>query len=171
MSLSPYVLQLGFQVSLAIRVCGPLFYQWSSPFIKRLLKQFCCDLAQTLYFSDCFFHLLPFLCVSVVHAVVLKSDWLKSSVLITVLKNKSKQEVKMKEVELRKRCDILKWLTVARALLDTVLSMAISLIKSLLLMSGDVEVNPGPGGIWLCIPVLLALSKCLSLCRSRLQQC
>ena len=37
-------------------------------------------------------------------------------------------------------------LTMARALLDVVLSVAASVIFSLLLISGDVEENPGPGG-------------------------
>ena len=37
-------------------------------------------------------------------------------------------------------------LAVARALLDVVLSVAASVIFSLLLISGDVEKNPGPGG-------------------------
>ena len=37
-------------------------------------------------------------------------------------------------------------LAVGRALLDVVLSVAASVILSLLLISGDVEENPGPGG-------------------------
>ena len=53
----------------------------------------------------------------------------------------------VKEVELGKRSEILRWLARAKSLLDTVLSAAASVIDSLLLMSGDVEENPGPGGI------------------------
>ena len=37
-------------------------------------------------------------------------------------------------------------LAVGRALLDVVLSVAASVTLSLLLISGDVEKNPGPGG-------------------------
>ena len=37
----------------------------------------------------------------------------------------------------------------AKALLDTVLSVASSVIVCKLLMSGDVEKNPGPGGRWI----------------------
>ena len=41
-------------------------------------------------------------------------------------------------------------LVVAKAMLDVVLSVAASVILSLLLLSGDVEENPGPiGGIYL----------------------
>ena len=38
-------------------------------------------------------------------------------------------------------------LAVAISQLDIVSSVAASVVKSLLLMSGDVEENPGPGGI------------------------
>ena len=41
-------------------------------------------------------------------------------------------------------------LVVAKAMLDFVLSVAASVILSLLLLSGDIEENPGPiGGIYL----------------------
>ena len=148
--MSSYAFHLGFHVSLTIRVCGPLLYQWSPPVVKRFLKQFSCDLTQTLHFSVCFFHLLLFLSMAVIHTVILKPDWSRSSsssILIMVLKDdESNREVRIKEVELRKRCDALRWLSMAKALLNTVLSKSIALIKSLLLMSGDVEENPGPGG-------------------------
>ena len=52
----------------------------------------------------------------------------------------------VEEVELRNRSEILRWLAVAKSLLDTVLAVAASVVNSLLLMSGDVEEDPGPGG-------------------------
>ena len=49
------------------------------------------------------------------------------------------------EVELSKRGELLRRLALARALLDIVLSVAVHVIIFKLLMSGDVEKNPGPG--------------------------
>ena len=49
------------------------------------------------------------------------------------------------EVELSKRGELLRTLALARALLDIVLSVAVHVIIFKLLMSGDVEKNPGPG--------------------------
>ena len=49
------------------------------------------------------------------------------------------------EVELSKRGELLQRLALARALLDIVLSVAVHVIIFKLLMSGDVEKNPGPG--------------------------
>ena len=49
------------------------------------------------------------------------------------------------EVELSKRGELLRRLALARALLDIVLSVAFHVIIFKLLMSGDVEKNPGPG--------------------------
>ena len=47
-------------------------------------------------------------------------------------------------------------LAVAKAVLDIALSVAASVILSLLLISGDVEENPGPvGGIYIIITILL----------------
>ena len=80
------------------------------------------------------------------YIVKLKLDWLRAQfILRKLLTNGEAKSVVVKEVELRKRSEILRWLAVVKALLDTVLSMAASVISSLLLMSGDVEENPGPG--------------------------
>ena len=49
------------------------------------------------------------------------------------------------EVELSKRGELLRRLALARALLDIVLSVAVHVIIFKLLLSGDVEKNPGPG--------------------------
>ena len=49
--------------------------------------------------------------------------------------------------ELEKRGEIMKWLRLAKSLLNIVLPVAGSVIISLLLMSGDVEENPGPLGV------------------------
>ena len=49
------------------------------------------------------------------------------------------------EVELSKRGELLRMLALARALMDIVLSVAVHVIIFKLLMSGDVEKNPGPG--------------------------
>ena len=65
------------------------------------------------------------------------------SVLRKALAN---DETKSGVVGFKKRSVILRWLAVAKALLDTVLSVASSVIVSKLLISGDVEKNPGPGG-------------------------
>ena len=69
---------------------------------------------------------------------------------VSILKKGSTAGVKdgtvLKEVDLKKRNVILSWLAMAKSLLDTVLSVAASVIASLLLKSGDVEENPGPGG-------------------------
>ena len=73
-------------------------------------------------------------------------------------------------------------LTVAKGVLDVMLSVAASVISSLLLISGDVEENPGPlGGIPIlyskclgpepgCI-VLFSFMHILHACRPQLQQC
>ena len=50
------------------------------------------------------------------------------------------------EAVIRSKWEVSRVLAVARALLDVVLSVAASVIFSLLLISGDVEENPGPGG-------------------------
>ena len=68
------------------------------------------------------------------------------SILRKTLANDEAKRKAVNEIELRKRCDILRWLAVAKALLDTVLSVAASVIVSKLMVSGDVEKNPGPGG-------------------------
>ena len=49
------------------------------------------------------------------------------------------------EVEMSKRGELLRRLALARAVLDIVLSVAVHVIIFKLLMSGDVEKNPGPG--------------------------
>ena len=54
------------------------------------------------------------------------------------------------EVEIMTKREGTWGLVVAKAMLDVVLSVAASVILSLLLLSGDVEENPGPiGGIYL----------------------
>ena len=68
------------------------------------------------------------------------------SILRKTLANDKAKCRAVNEIELGKRCDILRWLAVAKALLDTVLSVAASVIVSKLMVSGDVEKNPGPGG-------------------------
>ena len=84
--------------------------------------------------------------------VTLKLDWLRA---VSILKKElTNGETKctiiiVKEVELGKRSEILRWLAMAKSLLDTVLSADASVIDSLLLMSGDVEENPGPGGSYI----------------------
>lgn len=60
-------------------------------------------------------------------------------------KNKSYGFDKKKD-QLRKRGEILRWLAAAKALVDVVLSVAACVIASLLVKSGDIEENPGPGG-------------------------
>ena len=77
----------------------------------------------------------------------MKLDWLRAvSILKKMLTNGKTKSSIVKEVELGKRSEILRWLARAKSLLDTVLSAAASVIDSLLLMSGDIEENPGPGG-------------------------
>ena len=51
-----------------------------------------------------------------------------------------------------KKWEAARVLAVGRALLDVVLSVAASVIFSLLLISGDVEENPGPGGSYNDLP-------------------
>ena len=53
-------------------------------------------------------------------------------------------------------------LAVAISQLDIVSSVAASVVKSLLLMSGDVEENPGPGGRYNYI--MMVGSKCIYAC-------
>ena len=66
--------------------------------------------------------------------------------LMKVLANDETNYRLVEEVELRNRSEILRWLAVAKSLLDTVVAMAASVVISLLLMSGDIEEDPGPGG-------------------------
>ena len=47
-------------------------------------------------------------------------------------------------------------LAVAISQLDIVSSVAASVVRSLLLMSGDVEENPGPGGIDIGVAIMVA---------------
>ena len=58
----------------------------------------------------------------------------------------SYHRVDKKEAVIRNKWEVSRLLAVARVLLDVVLSVAASVILSLLLISGDVEENPGPGG-------------------------
>ena len=58
----------------------------------------------------------------------------------------SDHRVDKEEAVIRNKWEVSRVLAVARVLLDVVLSVAASVILSLLLISGDVEENPGPGG-------------------------
>ena len=61
-------------------------------------------------------------------------------------------------------------LVVTRASLDVIMSVAASVILSLLLISGDVEENPGPGGMRLFILGYTFLRDMnVHFCRSGLQ--
>ena len=62
-----------------------------------------------------------------------------------VSKSEARCSMGKDEVELSKRGELLRRLALARALLDIVLSVAVHVIIFKLLMSGDVEKNPGPG--------------------------
>ena len=85
------------------------------------------------------------------HTVIRRLDWMRAVSVLrkTLTKNDETKHGVVKEVELRKRSENLRWLEVAKALLDTALSVALSIIVSKLMMSGDVEKNPGPGGRWI----------------------
>ena len=88
--------------------------------------------------------------MTIFHAVIVRLDWMRAvSVLRKALANDETKYGVVKGVEFKKRSVILRWLAVAKALLDTVLSVTSSVIVSKLLMSGDVEKNPGPGGRWI----------------------
>ena len=97
------------------------------------------------------------------HAVMLSVDCVRSlSVVWKVLASKQDLVEKLHYVDTEVEVIIMTkhegtWiLAVAKGVLDVVLSVAASVISSLLLISGDVEENPGPlGGI----PILY--SKCL----------
>ena len=60
-------------------------------------------------------------------------------------KSEASCNVGKEEVQLSKGGELLRRLALARALLDIVLSVAVHIIIFKLLMSGDVEKNPGPG--------------------------
>ena len=81
------------------------------------------------------------------HTVVYRLDWVRAvSVLRKALTKDEAVHGLLEEVELRNRSEILRWLAVAKSLLDTVVAVAASVVISLLLMSGDIEEDPGPGG-------------------------
>ena len=94
-------------------------------------------------------------CSSCMHSVVHTVDCLRSmSVLWKTVANKQdlveKQHYVVTEVKIviMTRREGTWVLAVAKAMLDVVSSVAASVILSLLLLSGDVEENPGPlGGI------------------------
>ena len=83
--------------------------------------------------------------VTLMHTALPNIDCLISlSVLWKALDDKQEDYCGIdKETANNRRC--LWVLTVARALMDVVMSVAASVILSLLLISGDVEENPGPG--------------------------
>ena len=84
-----------------------------------------------------------------IDTVVLQAlDWLKAlSSFETALAVKQLEKI-YEDYVLKKteKCKCLWIVVVARASLDVVMSVAASVILSLLLISGDVEENPGPGG-------------------------
>ena len=81
------------------------------------------------------------------HTVVHRLDWMRAvSVLRKTLANDEAVHGLVEEVELRNRSEILRWLAVAKSLLGTAVAVAASVVISLLLMSGDIEEDPGPGG-------------------------
>ena len=90
-----------------------------------------------------------------IHSVMLSVDCVRScSVLWKALANKEDLVEKLHYVDADVEVVIMTkhegtWvLAAAKAMLDVVLSVAASVILSLLLLSGDVEENPGPlGGI------------------------
>ena len=75
-------------------------------------------------------------------------DWLKAlSSFKTALAVKRLEKVYEDYASKKnEKCECLWIVVVARASLDVVMSVAASVILSLLLISGDVEENPGPGG-------------------------
>ena len=86
-------------------------------------------------------------CMTNFHTVIHRLDWMRAvSVLRKTLAKDEAVHGLLEEVELRNRSEILRWLAVAKSLLDTVVAVAASVVISLLLMSGDVEEDPGPGG-------------------------
>ena len=93
--------------------------------------------------------------VVIMHSVIQTVDCLISlSVLWKALANKQDLVEKLHYVDTKVEVVMMTklqgtWvLVVAKAVLDVVLSVAFSVILSLLLISGDVEENPGPvGGI------------------------
>ena len=98
------------------------------------------------------------------HTVIYRLDWMRAvSVLWKTLANGEANYGLVEEVKLRKRSEILRWLAVAKSLLDTVLTVAPSVVISLLLLSGDIEEDPGPGGKLNYQPSLASLTHSLSL--------
>ena len=89
------------------------------------------------------------------HSVIQTVDCLRSlSVLWKALANKQDLVEKLHYVDASLRVEVMimtklqgTWvLVVAKAVLDVALSVAASVVLSLLLLSGDVEENPGPVG-------------------------
>ena len=76
--------------------------------------------------------------------------------LLWVLINKRVEIVDMKFDQngslVTKRREDLKILYLVNCIFDVALSIAASVIASLLLLSGDIEQNPGPGKDDFCIP-------------------
>ena len=109
------------------------------------------------------------------HSVIQTVDCLISlSVLWKALANKQDLVEKLHYVDTEVKVVIMTncklqgtWvLVVAKAVLDVALSVAASIILSLLLISGDVEENPGPvGGIitttlcYICLTIIYKIAK------------
>jgi hypothetical protein len=95
--------------------------------------------------------------ICITHSVIQAVDCLVSlSVLWKALANKQDLVEKLHYADTNLRVEVVivaklqgTWvLTVAKAVLDVALSVAASVVLSLLLLSGDIEENPGPvGGI------------------------
>ena len=120
------------------------------------------------------------LCIHVcMHAVMHIVDCVRScSVLWKVVANKEDLVDKLHYVDADVEVVIMTkregtWvLAAAKAVLDVVLSVAASVILSLLLLSGDVEENPGPlGGKIRYLGSGCIIFSSSFLCRSGLQQC
>ena len=98
--------------------------------------------------------------LNIMHSVIQTVDCLISlSVLWKALANKQDLVEKLHYVDTKVEVVMMTklqgtWvLAVAKAVLDVALSVAASVILSLLLISGDVEENPGPvGGIIIIVP-------------------
>ena len=80
-------------------------------------------------------------------AVLHTLNWLSALNLFAIWKAVVCKQVNHgdKEFVLRKEKEVSWVLVMVKALLDTILSVAASVILSLLLTSGDIEENPGPG--------------------------
>ena len=92
------------------------------------------------------------------YIVIRRLDWMRAVSVLRKILAKDEANYGCVKLELRNRSEILRWLAVAKSLLDIVLAVAASVVISLLLMSGDVEEDPGPGGRLSYQPSLASLT-------------